>query len=336
MPVTDGISKPDRRSASACVACRLSKVKCDLPETGVCIRCTRLGLVCVKEDLQELCVTEAAHELPRAGDRMDKSEENGAQPDIGAKRGETANLCKAFLDKFGAFRGSWTHIESDARQLVDELVSQASDHGAQATAFTLASLRNVLDARLSKKQRKEKNNLTNEQRAVWAQVMTLELIEFTPSKYCQSSADVHTCVMLAVQAEAAAARAEAAAALKESARLSELLSLERAENARLHAALDASVHLRESPLGKRKVNCDSELYSSPTRVKLEYDQLECVKLEWIKLETMPPLAIAQPPAPAPPLPDPLPIELLMRDLAEDDEIVKNFADDEEMIKGLFS
>ena len=195
----------------------------------------------------------------------------------------------------------------------------------------------MLDARLSKKQRKEKNNLTNEQRAVWAQVMTLELIEFTPSKYCQSSsADVHTCATMAVQAEAAAARAEAAAALKESARLSELLSLERAENARLHAALDAYVHLRESPLGKRKVNCDSELYSSPTRVKLEYDQLECVKLEWIKLETMPPLAIAQPPAPAPPLPDPLPIELLMRDLAEDDEIVKNFADDEEMIKGLFS
>ena len=276
-------------------------------------------------------------EAPRAAKPSEtRDDRDRRECDIGAKRGETANLCKAFLEKFGAFRGSWKHIESDARQLVDELVTRASDHGAQATAFTLASLRSVLDARISKKQRKEKNNLTNEQRAVWAQVMTLELIEFTPSKYCQSSADVHTCVMLAVQAEAAAARAEAAAALKESARLSELLSLERAENARLHAALDASVHLRESPLGKRKVNCDSELYSSPTRVKLEYDQLECVKLEWIKLETMPPLAIAQPPAPAPPLPDPLPIELLMRDLAEDDEIVKNFADDEEMIKGLFS
>ena len=240
MSVTDGISKPDRRSASACVACRLSKVKCDLPETGVCIRCTRLGLVCVKEDLQELCVTEAAHELPRAGDRMDKSEENGAQPDIGAKRGETANLCKAFLDKFGAFRGSWKHIESDARQLVDELVSQASDHGAQATAFTLASLRNVLDARLSKKQRKEKNNLTNEQRAVWAQVMTLELIEFTPSKYCQSSsADVHTCATMAVQAEAAAARAEAAAALKESARLSELLEEPNVQPGRVFSSAQA-------------------------------------------------------------------------------------------------
>jgi hypothetical protein len=47
MQVTDGISKPDRRSASACVACRLSKVKCDLPETGVCSRCARLGLSCV-------------------------------------------------------------------------------------------------------------------------------------------------------------------------------------------------------------------------------------------------------------------------------------------------
>jgi len=248
--------------------------------------------------------------------------------DIGAKRGETAILCKAFLDKFGAFRGAWKHIESDTRQLVDELVTQASDHGAQATAFTLTSLRDVLDARHFKRQRKEKNNLGNEQKAVWAQVMALELIEFTPSKYCQSSADVHTCAMLAVQAEAAAARAEAAAALKESARLSELLSIEREENARLRA-LVTSVHLPEGPLGKRKVDCDGELYSSPTRIKLECVQRECVKM-------MPPLAIAQPPAPAPPLPDPLTIELLIRGIAEDDEIVKGFADDEEMIKGLFS
>jgi hypothetical protein len=192
---------------------------------------------------------------------------------------------KAFLDKFGAFRGAWKHIESDTRQLVDELVTQASDRGAQATAFTLASLRNVLDARHSKKQRKEKNNLTNEQRAVWAQVMALAPIALTEEQrvaveakraaaqrllvgkqlererravaaelgptigsgngsgsgsgsvggsggsgsveLIQSSADVHTCAMLAVQAEAAAARAEAAAALKESARLSELLSIER-------------------------------------------------------------------------------------------------------------
>ena len=253
--------------------------------------------------------------------------------DIGAKRGETAILCKAFQDKFGAFRGAWKHIESDTRQLVDELVTQASDHGAQATAFTLTSLRDVLDARHFKRQRKEKNNLGNEQKAVWAQVMALELIEFTPSKYCQSSADVHTCAMLAVQAEAAAARAEAAAALKESARLSELLSIEREENARLRA-LVTSVHLPEGPLGKRKVDCDGELYSSPTRIKLECVQRECVKLEM--LEMMPPLAIAQPPAPAPPLPDPLTIELLIRGIAEDDEIVKGFADDEEMIKGLFS
>jgi hypothetical protein len=77
------------------------------------------------------------------------------------------------------------------------------------------------------------------------------------------------------------------------------------------------------------VDCDGELYSSPTRIKLECVQRECV-------EMMPPLAIAQPPAPAPPLPDPLTIELLIRGIAEDDEIVKGFADDEEMIKGLFS
>ena len=267
-------------------------------------------------------------EAPKPSETRDDRDRR--ENDIGAKRGETANLCKAFLDIFGAFRGAWKHIESDARQLVDELVTQASDHGAQATAFTLVSLRDVLDARHSKKQRKEKNNLTNEQRAVWAQVMALELIEFTPSKYCQSSADVHTCAMLAAQAEAPAARAEAAAALKESARLSELLSIERAENARLRA-LVTSVHLPEGPLGKRKVDCDGELYSSPTRVKLE-----CVQRECVKLETMPPLAIAQPPAPAPPLPDPLTIELLIRGIAEDDEIVKGFADDEEMIKGLFS
>ena len=325
-------------------------------------------------------------EAPAAMPSETRDDRDRREDDIGAKRGETASLCKAFLDKFGAFCGSWKHIESDARQLADELVTQASDRGAQATAFTLASLRNVLDARHSKKQRKEKNNLTNEQRAVWAQVMALAPIALTEEQrvaveakraaaqrllvgkqlererravaaelgptigsgngsgsgsgsvggsggsgsveLIQSSADVHTCAMLAAQAEAPAARAEAAAALKESARLSELLSIEREENARLRA-LVTSVHLPEGPLGKRKVDCDGELYSSPTRIKLECVQRECV-------EMMPPLAIAQPPAPAPPLPDPLTIELLIRGIAEDDEIVKGFADDEEMIKGLFS
>jgi hypothetical protein len=118
-------------------------------------------------------------EAPAAMPSETRDDRDRREDDIGAKRGETASLCKAFLDKFGAFCGSWKHIESDARQLADELVTQASDRGAQATAFTLASLRNVLDARHSKKQRKEKNNLTNEQRAVWAQVMALAPIALT-------------------------------------------------------------------------------------------------------------------------------------------------------------
>ncbi|KOO33161.1 histone deacetylase complex subunit sin3b [Chrysochromulina tobinii] len=131
----------------------------------------------------EMAASDAASEMeveaPAAMPSETRDDRDRREDDIGAKRGETASLCKAFLDKFGAFCGSWKHIESDARQLADELVTQASDRGAQATAFTLSSLRNVLDARHSKKQRKEKNNLTNEQRAVWAQVMALAPIALT-------------------------------------------------------------------------------------------------------------------------------------------------------------
>lgn len=87
-----------------------------------------------------------------------------------AKRGAFEPLCKEFLDKFGLFRQGWKHVEPEARDVMQDIISLAGT-SLPALVYDLKCVVHCIDKREEMRTNKQKVAASNADKESFARVL---------------------------------------------------------------------------------------------------------------------------------------------------------------------